>query len=226
MEYLLHIETATKNCSVAISSFGKLIVLKEVSSINYSHSENLHVFINSVLKDVKIEPKDLSAVSISKGPGSYTGLRIGVASAKGLCYALDIPLIAINSLEIMAQKFKAQPDQLIVPMIDARRDEVYTMVFDHKKKVVKDTWAEILNRESFIDISENKTCIFFGDGSFKFKDISPKVKSVFIDEVCYPSAREMISISYKKFKNKIFESVAYFEPYYLKEFITTPPKKK
>ncbi len=226
MDYLLYIETSTKNCSVAVSSAFHLLAIKELNSINYSHSENLHVFINDVLKEAKIDVKDLSAVVIGKGPGSYTGLRIGTASAKGLCYALNIPLISINSLEIMSQKISVLPNQLLIPMIDARRSEVYTMILDHNKKIVKNTWAEILTSNSFVEYANNKICVFFGDGSIKFKSIKPKVKNIFIENECFPSAKNMILKGYKLFKKKKYESVAYYEPFYLKEFISTNSNKK
>ena len=149
MKNLLCIETSTKNCSVAISTNSKLIAFKELNSENFSHAENLHVFINDILKEVKIDVQNLSGVVIGKGPGSYTGLRIGTACAKGLCYSLNIPLISINSLEIMAQGIPAESNQFLIPMIDARRLEVYTMILDHNKNIVKNTWAEELTNNSF-----------------------------------------------------------------------------
>ena len=162
MKNLLFIETSTKNCSVAISSDSKLIGFKEINSENFSHAENLHVFIKHLFKEAKIDIQNLSGVVIGKGPGSYTGLRIGTACAKGFCYSLDIPLMSINSLEIMAQEITVESNQLLIPMIDARRLEVYTMILDHNKMVVKNTWAEELTQNSFTQYSQDKTCVFFG----------------------------------------------------------------
>jgi len=221
MANLLHIETSTKNCSVAISSDSKLIAFKELNSENYSHSENLHVFINDILGQAKIDVKNLNGVVIGKGPGSYTGLRIGTACAKGLCYSLDIPLISINSLEIMAERISPVSNQLLIPMLDARRMEVYTMILDHNKNIIKNTWAEELTENSFTQYSKDKTCVFFGNGSEKFKSIDPKGKTVFLEEEYFPSAKDMILKGHELFMNKKFESTAYYEPFYLKEFISS-----
>ena len=218
---LLYIETSTKNCSVAISSGSKLIVYKELNSENYSHSENLHVFINDILRKAKLDVKNINGVVIGKGPGSYTGLRIGTACAKGICYSLDIPLVSINSLEIMAEGIPVFLNQLLIPMIDARRMEVYTMILDHNKKIIKNTWAEELTKNSFTKYSKDKTCVFFGNGSKKFKSINPKGKTVFLEEEYFPSAKNMVLKGYELFMNKKFESTAYYEPYYLKEFISS-----
>ena len=219
MKNLLYVETSTKNCSVAISSNSKLIAFKELNSENFSHAENLHVFINDILKEAKLDIQNLSGVVIGKGPGSYTGLRIGTASVKGLCYSLDIPLMSINSLEIMAQGIPAEPNQFLIPMIDARRLEVYTMILDHNKNIVKNTWAEELTKDSFSKYLTKKTCIFFGNGSIKFKSINPKGKYKFIDKEHFPSAKDMVIKGFELFVNKSFESTAYYEPFYLKEFI-------
>ena len=219
MKNLLYVETSTKNCSVAISSNSKLIAFKELNSENFSHAENLHVFINDILKEAKLDIQNLSGVVIGKGPGSYTGLRIGTASVKGLCYSLDIPLMSINSLEIMAQGIPAEPNQFLIPMIDARRLEVYTMILDHNKNIVKNTWAEELTKDSFSKYLTKKTCIFFGNGSIKFKSINPKGKYKFIDKEHFPSAKDMVKKGFELFVNKSFESTAYYEPFYLKEFI-------
>jgi len=218
---LLFIETSTKNCSVAISSDSKLIAYKELNSENYSHSENLHVFINDILSQAKLDVKNLNGVVIGKGPGSYTGLRIGTACAKGLCYSLDIPLISINSLEIMAERISPVSNQLLIPMLDARRMEVYTMILDHNKNIIKNTWAEELTKNSFTQYSKDKTCVFFGNGSEKFKSIDPKGKTVFLEEEYFPSAKDMILKGHELFMNKKFESTAYYEPFYLKEFISS-----
>ena len=221
MKNLLYVETSTKNCSVAISSNSKLIGFKELNSENFSHAENLHVFINDLLKEAKLDIQNLSGVVIGKGPGSYTGLRIGTACVKGLCYSLDIPLMSINSLEIMAQGISVASNQLLIPMIDARRLEVYTMILDHNKNIVKKTWAEELTKDSFLKYLTNKTCVFFGNGSIKFKSIIPKGKYKFIDKEHFPSAKDMVKKGFELFINKSFESTAYYEPFYLKEFISS-----
>lgn len=217
MATILCLETATTNCSVALSVNGSVTALMEDSSGGYSHGEKLHVYIAEVLKKVGFTTSNLDAIAVSKGPGSYTGLRIGVSAAKGLCFALDVPLISVPTLEALAHK----PDVdtgYIVPMLDARRMEVYSAVYDTRRNQVRDTMAEILDESSFSEyLSENKVC-FIGNGVEKFKAICSHENAVFIpDEL--PSANEMASISEEKFQKKMFEDVAYFEPYYLKDFI-------
>ena len=220
MSTLLNIETSSKNCSVSISQEGKLKSLVEKYSENYSHSENLHNFISKALKKIKLSPNDLDAIAVGMGPGSYTGLRIGVSAAKGLCYALNIPLIGLNSLEILCQRYKAKSNEILFPMFDARRMEVYTMVLNSKKEIIKKTTAKIIKQGIFKDFSKEKTWVFFGEGSTKCKDIIKGNHVKFIDEIMYPSAREMVLFSYEYFKEKKFENIAYFEPFYLKEFIS------
>ena len=149
MSYILHIETATKNCSVAIGKSGSLVALKELYAENFSHSEQLHVFIQKALQEANIEMEALDAVAVSKGPGSYTGLRIGVAAAKGICFALELPLIGINSLQILAEKYSALEKALLFPMFDARRMAVYVMVLDENKQLVKPTFNEVITANSF-----------------------------------------------------------------------------
>ncbi|MGB2136184.1 MAG: tRNA (adenosine(37)-N6)-threonylcarbamoyltransferase complex dimerization subunit type 1 TsaB, partial [Flavobacteriaceae bacterium] len=149
MSVILHIETATKNCSVAISQLGSMIALKELYSEQFSHSERLHEFIQEVLKDAQMEMSSLDAVAVSKGPGSYTGLRIGVAAAKGICFAMDLPMIAVNSLQILSEKYMDTNQAILFPMFDARRMEVYVMVLTEKKKILKPSFAEVLSAESF-----------------------------------------------------------------------------
>ncbi len=216
MSYILNIETATKNCSVSIAKNGTTILCKEISELGYSHAEKLHVFIEEIINDVEITYKDLAAVAVSKGPGSYTGLRIGVSTAKGLCYALDVPLIAIDTLAILANKVKIT-DGLIIPMIDARRMEVYTAVFNSKNEIITDVKAEILTDNSFSNLEE--TIYFVGDSNEKAKTVLTKNNFIFLDGIIYPSSNEMSSISMIKFQNNDFEDVAYFEPYYLKDFM-------
>ena len=220
MSILLNIETSSKNCSVSVSQDGKLKSIVEIYSEQYSHSENLHNFISEALKKIKLNPNDLDAIAVGKGPGSYTGLRIGVAAAKGLCFALNIPLIGINSLQILSQKYKAKPDEILFPMFDARRMEVYTMVMNSNKEILKKTSSEIIKQDIFDDFSKKKTWVFFGEGSVKCKEIIKGEHVKFVDDIMYPSASEMILLSYEYFKEKKFEDIAYFEPYYLKEFIS------
>jgi tRNA threonylcarbamoyladenosine biosynthesis protein TsaB len=216
MSYILNIETATKNCSVAIAKNGVTILCKETAELGYSHAEKLHVFIEEIIAEAGITINDLSAIAVSQGPGSYTGLRIGVSAAKGICYALQIPLISVDTLLVLANKVN-QNDGFIIPMIDARRMEVYSAVFNSNKEKVRDVQAEILTEESFSNISE--TVYFVGDSNEKAKTILNKSNFVFLDDIVFPSANEMSAISYAKFEKNNFEDVAYFEPYYLKDFM-------
>lgn len=222
--YILNIETATKNCSVSISKNGELIALKEICEANFSHAEKLHVFIDDTLKEVNLKYENLSAIAVSKGPGSYTGLRIGVSSAKGLCFALDIPLISILTLESLANAIKVDSG-LIIPLLDARRQEVYTAVFDNNYIAIKKTFNYILDKNSFLNFLDKGKVTFLGDGANKTSELINHSNAVFLDNY-FPSANEMVALSYKKFKVNDFEDVAYFEPFYLKDFYVTVPKKK
>ncbi len=215
--YILNIETSTKNCSVSLAKDGKTVALKEIAEQNFTHSEKLHLFIDELIKKGEISYKDLSAVALSKGPGSYTGLRIGTSTAKGLCFALDIPLIAIDSLQILAQQVNLN-DGLVVPMIDARRMEVYIAFFDQNHNKISETEALIIDENSFSNISEK--AYFVGDGAEKCKTVLQQKNFIFLPEIIYPSANEMSELSYQKFQNEDFEDIAYFEPFYLKEFFT------
>ena len=216
MAYILNIETSTTNCSVALFNELNLIDCIEENTEDYSHSKSLHVFIDSILKKNKISPKELSAISVGKGPGSYTGLRIGVASAKGLCYALDIPLIALETLEVLSQNVTEKG--IAIPCLDARRMEVYSAVFDRKNSRIRDTKAEVLSEELFKSYLENDNVYFIGNANRKIKEIITHKNANFIDDV-YPSARQMGVLSYNKFKSKQFEDLNDFEPFYLKDFI-------
>ena len=222
MATILNLETATTNCSVSIARDGKTIALLEENSANYSHAEKLHLFIEQCLLEANIETADLDAVAVSKGPGSYTGLRIGVSAAKGLCYALDIPLISIGTLSIMAHSISADKGY-IIPLIDARRMEVYAAVFDHEHKEVKTTWAEIVDENSFADYISDKPIYLIGNGAEKCKDVLT-YEWINFDLAILPSADTMSALSYKMFVEKQFEDTAYFEPFYLKDFIVTKPK--
>jgi tRNA threonylcarbamoyladenosine biosynthesis protein TsaB len=216
MTYILNIETATKNCSVSLAKNGKTIICKEIAEQGYSHAEKLHVFIAEIIKEAGVLMSDLKAIAVSQGPGSYTGLRIGVSAAKGLCYALEIPLIAIDTLTSLANQVK-QHDGLIVPMIDARRMEVYSAIFNSNKEMIREVQAEILTGESFANQTE--TIYLIGDSNEKAKSVLTKTNFIFLDEIVFPSANEMSTISFQKFQNNDFVDVAYFEPYYLKDFM-------
>lgn len=216
MAYILNIETSTKNCSVALAKEGEMIVCREIAEMGYSHAEKLHVFIEEILSEANLKFSDLKAIAVSQGPGSYTGLRIGVSAAKGLCYALEIPLIAVDTLEVLASQISIE-EGVIVPMIDARRMEVYSAIFDKNHQKIRDTKAEILTEESFSDL--NQTVYFVGDSSQKAKTLLQKDNFVFVDDVIYPSAKQMTKKSYTLFTNNRFEDVAYFEPFYLKDFM-------
>jgi len=220
--YILNLETATKNCSVSISQNGKTILCKEMAEAGYSHAEKLHVFIEECLQELKLTPKDLSSVAVSQGPGSYTGLRIGVSAAKGLCFALDIPLIAIDTLLVLASQLTIS-EGIIIPMIDARRMEVYSAIFTSKLDKIREVQAEILTENSFKEIAES--IHFVGDCAEKAKTVLTDTNFIFHEEIIYPSANEMSALSYQKFQQNKFEDVAYFEPYYLKDFMATVSKK-
>jgi tRNA threonylcarbamoyladenosine biosynthesis protein TsaB len=221
MTYILHIETATKNCSVAIAQSGQTVICREIAEEGYSHAEKLHVFIEETLAEAGIAYKDLSAIAVSQGPGSYTGLRIGVSAAKGLCFALRIPLIAVDTLLVLASKVD-QSDGVIIPMIDARRMEVYSAIFDADHNKIREVKAEIIASDSF---SEIKGKIYFvGDCREKCQTVLTDDRFVFLDEIVYPSAMEMGAIAYEKFQQNDTVDVAYFEPYYLKDFMVTAKK--
>ena len=214
---ILHIETSSRNCSVAISDGEELLCLCEEVSENYKQSESLHTFVEWALEGAEISLKEIEAVSLGKGPGSYTGLRIGAASAKGFCYGLKVPLIAVNSLETMIEPFLRQNYDVIIPLIDARRMEVYCAVFEgNSGEMISETEAKILDEQSFKEV-EGKKILFVGDGAKKAKEILQISGVDFISDV-YPSAKYLIKKSVEKFKQKNFEDVAYFEPFYLKDF--------
>jgi tRNA threonylcarbamoyladenosine biosynthesis protein TsaB len=221
---ILNIETSTTNCSVSLSKEGETLVLKEDNNDKYSHAERLHSYIDEVLIEAKIPLSNLDAISISKGPGSYTGLRIGVSAAKGLCFAIDKPLISVATLEALAYQIKIEKG-VIVSMLDARRMEVYSAIFNADYQQIRDTQAQILDAQSFTSFLDQGKVYFIGNGVEKTKTLISHPNAVFIDNKL-PSANEMSTLSYKKFKEHNFEDVAYFEPYYLKDFITLKPKSK
>lgn len=224
MSYILNIETATTNCSVSLSKEGETFILKEDYGNGYSHAEKLHVYIEDVLNQAKLTLKDIDAIAISKGPGSYTGLRIGVSTAKGLCFAADKPLISIATLEALAHQVKAD-NGVIIPMLDARRMEVYSAIFDANYKEIRETRAQVLEETSFSSYLEQGKVYFVGNGVEKTKTLINHPNAIFI-EGKLPSANEMSSLAYNKHKKDDIEDVAYFEPYYLKDFIAIKPKPK
>ncbi|MEZ4782283.1 MAG: tRNA (adenosine(37)-N6)-threonylcarbamoyltransferase complex dimerization subunit type 1 TsaB [Flavobacteriaceae bacterium] len=222
MAYILNIETSTTNCSVSLSFEGETLVLKEDYDNNYSHAERLHVYIDEVLKQAKIKPSQLDAIAVSKGPGSYTGLRIGVSAAKGLCFALGKPLIAISTLEALAHQVKTD-EGIIIPMLDARRLEVYSAVFDSSYIRLRETQAQVLNEDSFKAFLDEGKVTFIGNGVAKTKELIIHNNAVFIDGKL-PSADQMSQLAYNKYKKNDIEDVAYFEPYYLKDFVALKPR--
>mgnify|MGYP006086792063 CR=1 FL=1 len=221
MPYLLAIETATKVCSVGLFKDDQLLLLKEEKGA-YSHAENLAEFTSKLLTESNLSAKDLSGIIVSKGPGSYTGLRIGVSFAKGLCYALKIPLISIDTLHALAlgwvQAENPQVD-LICPMIDARRMEVYSAIYTSDLKCFKSISADILEVDSYREILQNKTVVFIGDGAAKCQNLLIEKARSFRSDFL-PSAAYLGKEGYKKLLTSEIEDIAYFEPYYLKEFIT------
>ena len=223
MSFILNIETATKNCSVSIAKNGETILCKEIAEEGYSHAEKLHVFIEDVIADSGISVNDLAAVAVSQGPGSYTGLRIGVSAAKGLCFALNIPLIAVDTLQTLASQAQVSEGK-IIPMLDARRMEVYSEVFNAGLEVERAILAEIITEESFAEYTE--TVYFVGDCTEKCQPVLTKENFIFLEDIKYPSAAAMSKISYDKYQKSDTVDVAYFEPYYLKDFMIAPPSKK
>ncbi len=194
---------------------------KEIAEQGFSHAEKLHVFIEEMLKETGVSVQEIQAVAVSKGPGSYTGLRIGVSTAKGLCYALGIPLISVDTLQVLAKQVVVQ-NGLIVPMLDARRMEVYSAIFDINHIKRAEVQAEILTETSYDEITE--LVYFIGDCQEKCKTVLTKNNFHFLSEIVFPSANEMSALSFEKLINNDFEDVAYFEPFYLKDFLIAKPK--
>ncbi len=232
MPIILCIETATQICSVALITDNKIIALKESKEAN-SHSKFVTLMIDEMLCENNLSFSDLDAIAVSKGPGSYTGLRIGVSTAKGFCYALDKPLISVGTLHSMAlgaaKKILNKQNKneiLLCPMIDARRMEVYSALYDINGKQIREVKAEIIDENSFDEILKTKKIVFFGDGAEKCKNVFGQKNNVeFLDDFS-PSAQYMLEPVIKKFNNSDFEDVAYFEPFYLKDFIAGKPKVK
>jgi tRNA threonylcarbamoyladenosine biosynthesis protein TsaB len=221
-------ETATEVCSVALSADGRVIYRKEETK-GPSHAVLLGVFVDEAARMLRSQNLKLDAVAVSCGPGSYTGLRIGVSEAKGLCYGMDIPLIAINSLKIMANgvlNLKIPEDySLLCPMIDARRMEVFDVLLNRELQEIRPVSADIIDNNSFAGYLENNRILFFGSGAEKCKVVLQSETALFLDNI-YPSASDMVSLAEEAFAANVFEDVAYFEPFYLKEFVATTPGNK
>ena len=233
MALILSIETGTDICSVALANDGELMALRE-SDEGRDHAKKVALFVDELLRETGVQPSDLDAIAVGKGPGSYTGLRIGVSFAKGLCYALDIPLIAIGSLDALTEVAREDYDAGILdieeeewakaklcPLVDARRMEVYAEVFDNEGKALTDVAAEVVTEDSFKEWRKDKFVIF-GNGAKKCTELLSD--AIFVDIA--PSARGIVRLAEESFKAQKFEDLAYFEPFYLKEFLVIPSKKK
>lgn len=231
MATILIIESSTEVCSIALLKDRKLLDLKEDRN-GQNHAKLLTVFIDELLNNNGLHSNEIDAVAVSKGPGSYTGLRIGVSVAKGFCYANQLPLIAISTLEAMAMQAiketrtqlpSVEKKKLYCPMMDARRMEVYTCLFNEDGKQIKPVAAKIITNTSFADELQDANVIFFGNGAEKCKAEIASPNAIFLNHI-YASASFMCDLAYKAYENKKFEDVAYFEPFYLKDFIATVPK--
>ena len=228
MALIVNIETATKVCSVSLSKDSELISIRE-SIIENSHSSQITVFVEEVLQESGISINNIDAFSVSKGPGSYTGLRIGVSTAKGFCFALDKPLISVGTLDSMTNGLLNlnlfEESFLFCPMIDARRMEVYCAIFNHNSKMIKSVSAEVIDNQSFSEFLTSYKIVFFGDGADKCKQILNSENAVFYDDF-NTSSKYMISLSEENYQKNIFEDIVTYEPYYLKDFIAGMPKVK
>jgi tRNA threonylcarbamoyladenosine biosynthesis protein TsaB len=226
---ILQIETATTVCSVALAKDGEVLAVKQLDERNI-HAEIITVFIDELLASTGIKYNDIDAIAVSSGPGSYTGLRIGISTAKGLCFALDKPLIAVETLEAMANgviadgQYKAEDKLLLCPMIDARRMEVYTALFDITGNRIKPTAAEIIDEHSFSELLKNNRILFFGDGAEKCREVLGSNENAVFLPGFTNSATYLTTKAVEKFANQEFEDVAYFEPFYLKDFLITQKK--
>lgn len=231
MSLILNLDTATSICSVALARDGKVIAERSDGE-GRNHAALLTKFIGEVLAEAGLEPEALNAVAVSKGPGSYTGLRIGVSTAKGIAYGLSIPLVSAGTLEIMANGYlnknpllKNQKDLLLCPMIDARRMEVYAAFYRSDLSVFRTVGADIVDENTYRNFLDNHPVIFFGDGAGKCQETLHHENASF-DSKYRISASHMAGITLEKFNIQDFEDTAYFEPFYLKDFIATIPKNK
>lgn len=230
---ILCIETSTTVCSVALVENGNVIALRE-SLDGQNHAEKITIFIDEIMKETYVVYKDLDAIAVSMGPGSYTGLRIGVSTAKGFCYALEKPLIAVDTLAAMAYGFISsqlsaisyKPTAILCPMIDARRMEVYSAFFNEKLERTSETEALVIDENSFMELKQNNHLYLFGDGADKLATLFENDKNITVVEKFHCSAAYMSTLAEEAFKNKDFVDVAYFEPFYLKNFVPGIPKVK
>lgn len=230
----LLLETATPVCSVALSQGDRILAIRE-SDEEKSHSAKLTLFMKEVLDEAAITPSSVDAIAVSKGPGSYTGLRIGVSATKGFAYGNKIPVIGVSTLQALSfsaishpsftNHKKKYPSLVLCPMLDARRMEVYTAMFDQHCQPISAISAEIIDENSFKETLQNHPILIFGDGSDKIKEILKHENAIF-QEGIMPSAKHLLTPALESFKRREFENTAYFEPYYLKDFIATIPKKK
>jgi tRNA threonylcarbamoyladenosine biosynthesis protein TsaB len=234
MALILSIETGTDICSVALANDGELMALRE-SDEGRDHAKKVALFVDELLRETGVQPSDLDAIAVGKGPGSYTGLRIGVSFAKGMCYALNIPLISVGSLDALSEVAREDFDAGILdiedeewaaarlcPMVDARRMEVYAQIFDNECKSLSEVVAEVVTEQSFKKWREAGKLVIFGNGAKKCAEVLP-------DAICVdvsPSARGIVRLAEQAFNDGKFEDLAYFEPFYLKEFLVIPSKKK
>ena len=230
--YILQIETATPVCSVAISKNGETMAQVEAHEPNL-HASHLTLFIEQAVEKISITLSDVHAIAVSMGPGSYTGLRIGTSTAKGLCYALDVPLIAVHTLEAMAYGFRERrvlpdtaADNVLVPMIDARRMEVFMATYNTQLECLTGTEARIIDDYSFFGDSRGANYILFGTGADKLEAFYEKTPAIQVVSGFRNAASFFSNLAFHKFEQQEFEDVVYFEPYYLKDFIATTPKKR
>ena len=232
MSLILCIETGTDICSVGVARDGELVSLRE-SDEGRDHAKKVGVFVDELLRETGISPDELDAVAVGMGPGSYTGLRIGVSFAKGLCYGLGIPLVAVGSLDAMAAVAIEDYDAgildvdnwenaVLCPMVDARRMEVYTRLFDAKGNALSDVTAEVVTEQTFADVRRERQLVMFGNGAAKCREVLPDATYLNIT----PSARGLARLAEQRLSAGQTEDIAYFEPFYLKDFIVIPSKKK
>lgn len=255
MSRILHIETSAEACSIAVSENG-LPSAQQTTLIERSHAGSLHVFINEVMKSLDFDLNDLDAIAVSKGPGSYTGLRIGVSSAKGLCYALEKPLISVGTLDALAdftgkvcsehlfnfgndlissqisqiqsalKNIKDSRNLLLCPMTDARRHEVYAAIYDRSgQNKIREIKADIVDENTYSEYLKSNPILFFGSGAMKCVQLINHSNAYFAEQI-YPLSLHMLPIAQQKYKENIFEDVAYFEPFYLKDFAGSIPRRK
>lgn len=224
MSLILSLETATSVCSVALHSDSAVLGTSDLH-VGQKASSQLTVMINELLKRCDVQPNSLDAVAVSAGPGSYTGLRIGVATAKGMCFTLGIPLIAVNTLESMVTKIANHysDDVIFCPMLDARRMEVYCLLANNKLEILEPTQAKVIDEESFLKTLESNKVIFFGNGAAKCREMITHTNAVFLTDIV-PSAKQVGNLAYSRFTAQQFENLADFEPYYLKDFLIKKPK--